>query len=640
MPPSTETKHNELVERVRSRGDFLDSWFLSKATEVIVDRFAPLTRLVVFILQLTIVAPCCADLTPQEVAVVAASGNRESEGLAKYYLRMRGIPAEHLCMVVMPQEEVCPRPVWEAKIRPAIRQWLAEHDPQRKLKCLVTVWGVPLKISPAAPTASSIRYVNFLAAERDHRQQLLAEVVTAFDRLAPSGDAGKTPATTAPTSNSDQRAADERTKNSATGDAAAPTDPKTESGFAELQKRLEAALQRAQQRVAALPEGDERLRLQTQVQQLATAAGGINVLLPALNQRLTTGDANKEQIKSEFDVLRGRLMAQLDDRAVLEQMPLSMERDALILAIIERAQGLLGSVQWLDQELQTAKRNETGASFDSELSLVLWQDDYQLLRWQPNYLRPGYANSQLPVFFPTLMVARIDAPTLRLAKGLIDTAIEVEQKGLRGNVYIDARGLAKVEQAPPAVGSYEDYDHSLLVTARGIESQTDLKVVLENTPKLFQAGECPHAALYCGWYSLAKYVDAFDWVPGAVAYHLASAEAATLRDPKSEVWCKKMLEDGVCATIGPVYEPYLAAFPRPDEFFAVLLRGDRTLVECYYLTQPFNSWMMTLIGDPLYRPFKYRAAVASGASSPPSAAPTKPAAPPAPAVTNPQPASK
>jgi uncharacterized protein (TIGR03790 family) len=65
-----------------------------------------------------------------------------------------------------------------------------------------------------------------------------------------------------------------------------------------------------------------------------------------------------------------------------------------------------------------------------------------------------------------------------------------------------------------------------------------------------------------------------------------------------------MLEDGVCATIGPVYEPYLVAYPRPEEFFALLLQGDLTLVECYYHTKPFNSWMMTLIGDPLYRPFK------------------------------------
>ena len=249
------------------------------------------------------------------------------------------------------------------------------------------------------------------------------------------------------------------------------------------------------------------------------------------------------------------------------------------------------------------KKNETGASFDSELSLVMWPDDYQLLRWQPNYLRPEYENSQLSKIYRTLMVARLDAPTLELAKGLVDTAIRVETEGLRGKVYIDARGIGKLKQANVQPGSYADYDRALLITAEGISKQTNLDVVLETSPKLFQPGECPDAALYCGWYSLGKYVDAFRWVPGAVAYHLASSEATTLHKPGSQVWCKRMLEEGVCATLGPVYEPYLVAFPRPNEFFGQILSGKLTLVEVYYRTKPYNSWMMTLIGDPLYRPF-------------------------------------
>ena len=87
---------------------------------------------------------------------------------------------------------------------------------------------------------------------------------------------------------------------------------------------------------------------------------------------------------------------------------------------------------------------------------------------------------------------------------------------------------------------------------------------------------------------------------------MASAEATTLHNKDSQVWCKRMLEDGVCATIGPVFEPYLIAFPRPNEFFSFLMQGELSLVECYYRTKPFNSWMMTLIGDPLYRPFAKR----------------------------------
>ena len=101
-----------------------------------------------------------------------------------------------------------------------------------------------------------------------------------------------------------------------------------------------------------------------------------------------------------------------------------------------------------------------------------------------------------------------------------------------------------------------------------------MPVVLEDTGRLFQPGECPRAALYCGWYSLARYVDAFEWVPGAIGYHIASAECRTLRQGNSQVWCKRMLEEGVAVTIGPVDEPYVQAFPLPEVFFQGADRRD------------------------------------------------------------------
>src|SRR5262249_15048588 len=150
-------------------------------------------------------------------------------------------------------------------------------------------------------------------------------------------------------------------------------------------------------------------------------------------------------LKAQFDALGGRVGAFDECRALLMQTEPSIERDALVLALLERSGGLLTTVEWLDGQIDIVKKNETGASFDSELSLVMWPDDYQLLRWQMNYLRPIFENSQLPKFYRTLMVSRIDAPTLKLAKGLVDTAIQVEKQGLRGKVYIDARGIGKLE---------------------------------------------------------------------------------------------------------------------------------------------------------------------------------------------------
>jgi uncharacterized protein (TIGR03790 family) len=103
---------------------------------------------------------------------------------------------------------------------------------------------------------------------------------------------------------------------------------------------------------------------------------------------------------------------------------------------------------------------------------------------------------------------------------------------------------------------------------------------------------------------LRKYVDAFDFVPGAVGYHIASFEAVSIKRPNEQGWVRGLLDDGIAATIGPVAEPYLQSFPRPNEFFGLLLTGEYTLAECYAYTVPGTSWMHLLIGDPLYNPFQ------------------------------------
>jgi uncharacterized protein (TIGR03790 family) len=556
-----------------------------------------------------------AALKPEEIVIVGARGNRDSEGLAKYYSRVRGVPEANICLVDMPSNELLPREMWQWGVRPEIRKWLAEHDPQQKIRCLLTVWGVPLKIGPAEANDQSRRYRQFLESERSHRLQLLGLVEKTLNQVAK----GELSTEDVPGTLADKPA--DETNDNDVGGITASTDAGGDASLlpkpgdqpkSELQQsraRLEAALQDAQGRLSKLAAGDARNQGQAQLQQLAAAAGGANVILQGLNQQITSNPDLPANARSEFDVLRGRAAAYAEVRMLLDQSPPSVERDAMILAILERLGGLLMSVEWLDEQLKVVTQSETGASFDSELALVMWPDEYQLLRWQPNYLRPAFDNSQLSKAHRTLMVARLDAPTLVLAKGLVDTALKIEKEGLRGKVYIDARGMGKLEDAKVMPGSYADYDRSLLITAKGIEDQTEMEVVLDTSPQLFQPGTCPDAALYCGWYSLAKYVDAFDWKPGAVAYHLASSEAHSLRDPASQAWCKKLLEDGVCATIGPVYEPYLGSFPRPNEFFSHLLQGDLTLVECFARTNPFNSWMMTLIGDPLYRPFRYRVPV-------------------------------
>lgn len=252
-----------------------------------------------------------------------------------------------------------------------------------------------------------------------------------------------------------------------------------------------------------------------------------------------------------------------------------------------------------------ARRNhlsyaESQACVDSELS-QLWWEPYELRRWQVNLLYfqvPDNARKNKPV----VMISRLDGPTPAIAKGLVDKAMEAEVKGLIGKVYVDARGIKYDPKSGDTGHGYGGYDESLREMA-GLLEKAKLPVVLDDKGELFKPGSCPECALYCGWYSLANYVDCCKFVPGAVAYHIASSEAVSLRNPGTKLWCKCMLENGVTATLGPVAEPYTIGFPKPAEFFGCLVTGKYTLVECYYRTALLSSWMTVLVGDPLYNPF-------------------------------------
>ena len=250
----------------------------------------------------------------------------------------------------------------------------------------------------------------------------------------------------------------------------------------------------------------------------------------------------------------------------------------------------------------TRRQRDPVASVDSELSLVKvadapvddWLANPYFVKFQRQ--KTTYKKGQV------LMVSRLDGPDAATVRRLISDSLEIEKKGLTGTAYFDARWPEPKEKKK--LQGYALYDNAIHQAAK--RTKDVLPTILDEKSSLFAAGEAPNAALYCGWYSLAKYVDAFEWQQGAVAYHIASAECTTLKKKGSQVWCKRLLEDGVAATIGPVGEPYVQAFPFPQVFFGLLLDGDFTLVEAYYLSLPFISWKMVLIGDPLYQPFRAR----------------------------------
>jgi uncharacterized protein (TIGR03790 family) len=508
-----------------------------------------------------------AALTAPDLIVVFNRNLLESREVAAYYAAKRRVPVGNLMGVDVPASEDMSRKDYEGKLVPPVKAMVVRSQAKGRTPAILLVYGIPLRVGPASLTAPDLELKALTTAKVREYQVQAVPLVHQLERLT----GGLTPPLrlTYPTPIFLEKSRDLLVRGKQYLDKQ-PATPATEATRAEISSLL-IKLGGTSPEARALMAGLARGRRPGQGFQPGELLGS-----PPVGQE------------------------DLEERAFRGILPNTAKETA---AAIRNAHGLLGELKfWYEAQ----RSSQTMAAVDSELTLVM-AGPYQKGGWLPNPFYLGF--ERLPVISrvraKTLRVGRLDGPTPATARRLVDDALEVEKTGLSGIFYLDARGL-KGRAAP---GDYAWFDQHLLRLSDLLKKYSDLKVVLDRQPDLFPPGSCPDAALYCGWYSLANYVPAFTWKKGAVGYHVASSEATTLKKPGSNVWCKRMLEEGVAATLGPVAEPYLSSFPLPDQFFPLLMTGRLTLLEVYFLTVPQVSWMQLLIGDPLYQPFKNHPAI-------------------------------
>lgn len=248
------------------------------------------------------------------------------------------------------------------------------------------------------------------------------------------------------------------------------------------------------------------------------------------------------------------------------------------------------------------RRNE--AAVDSELAAaLLLEAGRPRVGPIPN---PAFGTTNTARLHPTqglFLVARLDGPSPAIARRLVKLAVAAERDGLWGRAWFDLRGL---KSGPYQPGDDWLREASEVAWRVGFETSVD-----EQAAVLPEGFPFPQVALYAGWYQrsvcgpLAS--PTVEFQPGAIAYHLHSFSATTIRSPNA-AWVGPLLARGVTATFGHVYEPYLSGSPRMGILFQRLLEEGFTLGEAFYAAQPALSWQNTLVGDPLYRPAAWRLA--------------------------------
>src|SRR5437667_4896415 len=243
--------------------------------------------------------------------------------------------------------------------------------------------------------------------------------------------------------------------------------------------------------------------------------------------------------------------------------------------------------------------NRNEASVDSELTVLAFMS-HQISGPTPN---PYFQNFRAIGDFENatmLLVCRLDAPAAATVRRMIVDAIAAEKSGLWGRAYVDG--------AHNTSGGMEVGDQ-WLSEITGQLHKVGIPVVYDETPALFPEGyPMTDCALYYGWYAATVAgpftQPDFRFLPGAVAVHIHSFSANTLRDPNAN-WVGPLVAKGAAASLGNVYEPYLQLTSRLDTFNDRLLHGF-TFAESAYMATPALSWMSVMVGDPLYRPYASR----------------------------------
>ena len=531
-------------------------------------RKPPLLLLATFIF-----AHLAAALEPDQILLVVNKNEPQGLRLAQFYAQKRNIPDHRIVELDLPATEEIPSDVYDRQVVPVLRAFLRDQKLERKITCMVTFYGVPIRVASRVNSPQDKEELAKLQAEETALPAKIEPLVQALERVARDGDA--------------------------------TFQPKSGVRLENLGQRADAALKHLSERLNQSSPADRGLLHAKVMAALEPILGPMGMLERQLKEAYagTSRSAASRPVSQPSTQSAGMFVRFRN--AVIEARERKFEPEAR-QRLRQLVSGNLGPFEYaklLEAQIAYFQTENTNAAFDSELALLWWE--YPKTRWQNNPLHYGMKG---PTASPVMMVMRLDAPEPETVKKLIIDSLTAEALGLQGSVVIDSRNLPVMSGGK--VDAYGQYDQTLRNLAHLLRTKAKLQVVFDEQPDVLPAGSVKNVAVYMGWYSVNQYVAACQFNPGAVGFHLASFTMVTLRNNSGGGWVRGLLNDGIAATLGAVAEPYLQAFPTADDFFPLLFTGKLTLAEVYWKTTPMTSWMISMIGDPLYTPYKTNPALA------------------------------
>ncbi|MCG3178973.1 MAG: hypothetical protein BIFFINMI_01303 [Phycisphaerae bacterium] len=510
--------------------------------------------------------PACA-LTPDEIVMVIRRGDPDGARLSRYYSDARNVPRTQIIALDLPATNEISWSVYETRVIKPIRTELTRRKLDESTRCLLILGRVPLGISPDPATTSEEHETKMLKdAVRSGTLEFFQQAWR-VEQLARAQMPGRPP--------------DKLDKD--------------HNNFWTIREWYQDSRDRAIQVIEPLP-ADKRDPLMQRLNAIRLAVEGIkarqreepkDLLAKDYKQQLEQWKKDQEQIAAAEAEAR---------KSAGGHGPASM-RDARRRMQYDKF-GLQGAMQQAFDDINELTSSVRASALDSELAM-LWQDNYRQFHVHGNPLRGSAIDAKPEKDKPRagVMVCRLDGPDIAQLMRMVDDGLMTEKvgKGVAGKFCIDTRGLPKEDR------DYR-YDEMLLNAADWTGRPAAMTMVKDTSILVMPATKANPIGFYAGWGGADAFPSDYQCATGAVTLSLNPQAAGELFKADSTRWTNGWLKVGAAATVGAVLQADPYSFPNATEFAKALLVDGRPLAEAYWMTTPFASWRVILIGDPLYKP--------------------------------------
>ena len=133
---------------------------------------------------LILLAPCCATgLEPKQILVIANGEIAGSVSIAEYYCAKRKVPLQNVLKLKLGKELVShiSRNDYEKLMVEPIRSELAKKRSSEKIRCLLTIYGVPYKVGQRGVIKGEEKNLKKLRSLADEKCKKLKTLVDELD---------------------------------------------------------------------------------------------------------------------------------------------------------------------------------------------------------------------------------------------------------------------------------------------------------------------------------------------------------------------------------------------------------------------------------------------------------------------------